>query len=79
MPSDALNKEGPGAVPAAAVVRAFRQLWVAFCLFVCVPSSPEGEFYSSNRFDLPKSSWRAECLNSRTTRIKVSLYATRTN
>lgn len=79
MPSDALNKGGPGAVPAAAAVRAFRQLWVAFRLFVCVPSSPEGEFDSSNRFDLSKSSCRAECLNSRTTRIKVSLYTTRTN
>lgn len=38
MPSDALNKGGPDAVPAAAAVRAFRQLWVAFfCLFVSPP------------------------------------------
>lgn len=40
MPSDALNKGRPGAVPAAAAARAFRQLWVAFffvCLFVFPP------------------------------------------
>lgn len=78
MPSDALNKGGPGAVPAAPAARAFRQLWVAF-LFVCVPSSPGGEFYASNRFHLPKSSCRAETLRSPTTRMKVSLYGTRTN
>lgn len=58
MPSDALNKGRPGAVPAAAAVRPFLQLWVAF-LFACVPSSPKGEFYASNRFDLSKSSCRA--------------------
>lgn len=34
MPSDTLNKGGPGVVPAAPAARAFRQLWVAF--FVCL-------------------------------------------
>lgn len=77
MPSDARNKGGPDAVPAAAAVQTFLQLWVAL-LFICVLSSPGGEFYASYSFDLPKS-WRAETPRSRTTRMKVSLYGTHTN